>query len=261
MSEHAPDRLWSGIDIPKTIAGVLAAVTAAVIGSFLGAAGTLAGAAIASVVGSVGTEIYRKLVHRGQQKIVATFVTAPAAVGTPAVAAASDESPSQPEPVADDRPTAVTAPRQMRWGRVAMVAASVFVLAIGVLTAFELITGKTAADAVTGGHSGASSTVGGLIDRKSDNKDVTPVTTPSSATPSATPSTSGSEAPAGSSSSPATAASDSTPSSPSATSDATSPEPASTDTQNSDGGDSGQNDQTNQNNIAPPPSPQPQGTE
>ena len=35
MTEHAPDRLWSGIDIPKTIAGALAAVCAAVIGSFL----------------------------------------------------------------------------------------------------------------------------------------------------------------------------------------------------------------------------------
>ena len=111
MSEHAPDRIWSGIDVPKTIAGVLAAVTAAVIGSFLGAAGTLAGAAIASVVGSIGTEIYRKLVHRGQQKIVSTFVTAPAAVGTPAVAAAADESPSQPEPSpVDDQPETM-APR------------------------------------------------------------------------------------------------------------------------------------------------------
>jgi len=167
MSEHAPDRIWSGIDVPKTIAGVLAAVTAAVIGSFLGAAGTLAGAALASVVGSVGTEIYRKLVHRGQQKIVSTFVTAPAAVGTPAVAAATDESPSDPSPSdpspsdpspsdpspSDPSPSGETpdaAPRRMRWGRVAMVAASVFVLAIGVLTAFEAITGKNAADAVTG---------------------------------------------------------------------------------------------------------------
>ena len=86
MSEHAPDRVLSGIDIPKTIAGVLAAVSAAVLGSFLGVAGTLAGAALASIVGSVGTEIYRKFIDRSHKQIVATFVTAPAAVGTPSVA-------------------------------------------------------------------------------------------------------------------------------------------------------------------------------
>ena len=38
MSEQASDRIWSGIDIPKTIAGTLAAVSAAVVGSFLGVA-------------------------------------------------------------------------------------------------------------------------------------------------------------------------------------------------------------------------------
>src|SRR3954465_3060429 len=156
MSEHAPDRVWSGIDIPKTIAGVLAAVSAAVVGSFLGVAGTLAGAAIASVVGSGGTAGHPKFIDRSQQKSVAPFVTAPAAVGTPSVAAAADESPSQPEP--DDMPP-VGPSAKMRWGRGAAVAASVFVLAVGALTAFELITGKSAADAV-GGHTSSTTTVG-----------------------------------------------------------------------------------------------------
>ena len=77
MSEHAPDRFWSGIEISKVIAGTLAAVTAAVVGSFLGVAGTLAGAAVASVVGSVGTEIYQRSLHRGARRLSAfapTFV-------------------------------------------------------------------------------------------------------------------------------------------------------------------------------------------
>jgi multisubunit Na+/H+ antiporter MnhF subunit len=264
MSEHAPDRVWSGIDIPKTIAGVLAAVSAAVVGSFLGVAGTLAGAAIASIVGSVGTEIYRKFITRSHKKIVSTFVTAPAAVGTPAVAAAADETPSQPEPVAPDETTeaAPTAPRKMRWGRVAMVATSVFVLAIGVLTAFELITGKTAADAVTGHNSGSTSTVGSVLNlhKKSDNQDTKPATTPSSGTPSeapATSGTSGTDAPA--TTEPTAPATDTTtPSAP--PTETTSPRPTATGTQNSNGGDGGQND-GGQNDIAPPPTAQPQGTE
>src|ERR1043165_3009221 len=93
MSEHAPDRIWSGIEITKVIAGTLAAVTAAVIGSFLGVAGTLAGAAVASVVGSVGTEIYQRSLNRGAKRlgsIAPTFVKVPAAVGTPPVAAATE---------------------------------------------------------------------------------------------------------------------------------------------------------------------------
>jgi hypothetical protein len=139
MSEHAPDRIWSGIEITKVIAGTLAAVTAAVIGSFLGVAGTLAGAAVASVVGSVGTEIYQRSLHRGAKRlstIAPTFVKAPAAVGTPEVAAATEEdlpSHTVPEPVRK---------RQPRWGRVAMLAGAVFVLAMGAIWMSEKAFGE-----------------------------------------------------------------------------------------------------------------------
>lgn len=163
MTERAPERIWSGIDIGKTIAGTLAAVSAAVIGSFLGVAGTLIGAAVASIVGSVGTEIYHRMVKQGSTKIKSTFVTAPAAVGTPAVAAAEDETPSQPEPEPKT-------PAKVRWGRVAAVAASFFVLAIGSLTVFELIAQRSIADAV--GHSnGNRSTVGINLSGNSDRQE------------------------------------------------------------------------------------------
>jgi hypothetical protein len=245
MSEHAPDRIWSGIDIPKTIAGVLAAVSAAVVGSFLGVAGTLAGAAIASVVGSVGTELYHRWIDRGSKKIVATFVTAPAAVGTPAVAAAADETPSEPEPSSEHAPA-----RRLRWGRMAAVAAGVFVLAIGTLTVFELISGKTAADA-TGHHTSSSTTLCSVFCGKSDKSDqgTTPATAPTSTAPTApastAPATSATDQPA--QSAPATGTTTTAP-----TQTAT-PEPTATDTQNS-GGDG-------QNNEAPPATAQPQGTE
>lgn len=246
MSEQAPDRVWSGIDIPKTIAGVLAAVSAAVVGSFLGVAGTLAGAAVASVVGSVGTEVYRKFIDRGHKKIVATFVTAPAAVGTPAVAAAADETPSRPEPGAE--PVGATI-RKMRWGRVAAVAASVFVLAIGTLTAFELITGKSASQAV-GVRTSSSTTLGSVF---GGGKKTGPVKTPASPAPSATPTTTGgTEAPA--TTQPAgSATTGSTPSA--APTDTAAPEPTATDTQNSGGGDG-----TRKNNDVPPATGQPPAT-
>jgi hypothetical protein len=170
MSEAQPDRLWSGIEITKIIAGTLAAVTAAVIGSFLGVAGTLAGAAVASVVGSVGTEIYQRSLNRGARRlgeIAPTFVKAPAAVGTPPVAAATEqESPSH---------TVVTPGRNIRWGRVGMAAAALFVLAMGSLTVFELLSGETVASAV-GNSSSGKSTVGTLL---GDDSAATPAVTPS----------------------------------------------------------------------------------
>jgi hypothetical protein len=168
MTEHAPDRIWSGIDIPKTIAGVLAALSAAVVGSFLGVAGTLAGAAVASLIGSVGTEIYQRFLKRSHQKITGTFL-APAAVGTPPVEAAVHESPSEPP-----------APKKIRWGRVAMVAGALFVLAMGTLTVAELFAGKSVADVTRGGNSD-SSTLGSVFsDKSGSSKESTPSDTPSS---------------------------------------------------------------------------------
>jgi hypothetical protein len=180
MTEQAPDRVWSGIDIPKIIAAALAAVCAAVIGSFLGVAGTLVGAAVASVIGSVGTEVYHRYLNKGAKKIqtlaVPAFVRAPAAVGTPSVAAAAEEdSPSHTVP---DLPQ-----RQIRWGRVAIVAGALFVLAMGTLTVVELITGKSVASTV-GNGTGAKTTFGGIFDPgTSTSTTPAPTPTPSDTTP------------------------------------------------------------------------------
>lgn len=186
MAEHAPDRILTGIDIPKTIAGVLATVSAAVLGSFLGVAGTLVGAALASIIGTIGTEVYHRSIKKGARKLQSSFVTAPSAVGTPSVAAARGEVPSEPEVPGP--------PRTIRWGRVAAVAASVFLLAIGTLTAFELVTGKSAADAV-GNKSSSSTTVGSLL--RGTDKKTTPTPAPSSsATPTGTATTGATDSPA-----------------------------------------------------------------
>jgi len=186
MTEHAPNKVLSGIDIPKTIAGALAAVCAAVIGSFLGVAGTLIGAAVASIIGSVGTEIYTRSLKKGSEKlstIAPTFIRAPAAVGTPEVAAATEE----------DSPSHTVPPkRQIRWKRVAMIAGAVFVVAMGSLTVVELVTGKSVASMI-GNSTKAPTTLGGLIDPGGSSRSrpaLTPTPAPTdTATPTSTPTT------------------------------------------------------------------------
>jgi hypothetical protein len=176
MSEQAAIRNRAGIDIPKTIASVLATVTAAVVGSFAGVAGTLIGAALASLIGSIGTELYQRSIRKGAEKLQASFVTAAAAVGTPPVAADQE--------VAEDR---LPAPKKIRWARVAAVAGVVFVLALGTLTIAELISGRSAADAVSGG-SGSSPSICSVLCRSGGSghrTEPTPADTSASPTPSA----------------------------------------------------------------------------
>src|SRR5918911_4493726 len=167
MAEHAPDRIWSGINIPKTIAAALAAVCAAVVGSYLGVAGTLLGAALASIVGTIGTEIYERSIKKGGEKLrtlAPALTKAPAAVGTPPVAAATEE----------DSPSHTVAPRpQIRWRRVALLAGAVFVLAMGALTVVELFTHKSVASMVGNGTK-APSTVAGLLDPGTGSATSTP---------------------------------------------------------------------------------------
>ncbi|MFC7527445.1 hypothetical protein [Actinoplanes sp. GCM10030250] len=168
MSDHAQTRFWSGIDVPKMLAGTLAAVSAAVVGSFLGVAGTLIGAAVASVISSIGTEVYHRSINRGAKTLQSAFVTAPAAVGTPDVAA-THEPPSEVPEVPED-----TEKKRLHWKRISLVAAALFVIALGSLTAVELMAGKTAADAVSG-RDGGSPTLLNFSD-KSDNEEETPAT-------------------------------------------------------------------------------------
>jgi len=176
------ESIFSGINVPKVIAGTLAAVSAAVVGSFLGVAGTLIGAAVASLVGSVGTEIYERSLHRGAKKLqtlAPSFIKAPAAVGTPAVAAVTDDdkpSHTVPEPARA---------RQIRWRRVAVIAGALFALAMGSITAAELITGHSVQSAV-GSSSGSGTTVGNIL-KGDDTKKPAPAPS-TSTTPAPAPS-------------------------------------------------------------------------
>jgi hypothetical protein len=197
MSERTPDRIWSGIEISKVIAGTLAAITAAVVGSFLGVAGTLAGAAVASVVGSIGTEIYQRSLNKGAQRLSAiapTFVKVPAAVGTPPVAAATE----------DESPSHTVAPgRNIRWGHVAIAATTLFVLAVGSLTVFELLAGKSLPAAVGASSTGRTSVSSILGDDSAEKPAVTPSPDPSP-TPTEAPETDPTPDPTGEETAPTT---------------------------------------------------------
>lgn len=177
MSEQAPDRLWSGIQISKVIAGTLAAVAAAVLGSFLGVAGTLAGAALASVVGSVGTEIFNNSLKRGTktlQTVAPTFIKAPAAVGTPPVAAAAEEE--KPSHLVPEQPR-----RQLRWAHIGLATLTLFVLSMGAISVFEAFTDKPLS-ATLKNTSATGSTVFGSSKTSSDDEDKP--ATPASESPS-----------------------------------------------------------------------------
>jgi hypothetical protein len=163
MTEHAPDRIWSGIEISKVAAGTLAAVSAAVIGSFLGVAGTLIGAAVASVIGSVGTEVYQRSINKGAKKLqtlAPTFIKAPAAVGTPEVAAATEEdAPSHsvaPDEVVEKRAEDQSGTK-LRWKPILVGAAVVFLIAMGAIFAVEAIAGRSLASISGNGDPGRSS--------------------------------------------------------------------------------------------------------
>jgi hypothetical protein len=181
MTEHAPDRIWSGIEISKVAAGTLAAVSAAVIGSFLGVAGTLIGAAVASVIGTVGTEVYQRSINKGAKKLqtlAPTFVKAPAAVGTPQVAAATEED-APSHTVAPDEVTQKRAEEQsgskLRWKPILLGAVVVFVIAMGAIFAVEAIAGRSLAS-ISGNDSSGRSTIGVPV---GDNDSSTPSPLPS----------------------------------------------------------------------------------
>jgi hypothetical protein len=196
MSEHAPDRIWSGIEISKVAAGTLAAVSAAVIGSFLGVAGTLIGAAIASVIGSVGTEIYQRSIHRGAKKLqtlAPTFIKAPAAVGTPGVAAATEEdAPSHtvaPEEVTEKR-TQAQSGSGLRWKPILVGSVAVFIIAMGAIFAVEAIAGRSLAS-ISGNDDSGRSTLRIPVGEKKATPSPIPSVSPTETEAPATTPTSG----------------------------------------------------------------------
>jgi hypothetical protein len=133
--QHKPE-----LNITQLIAGAGATVTATVAASYFGVGGTLIGAGAVSVLSTVGATIYQHFLDRGRQRIVAKI---PARVGT-----------GRGEDVAEPLPAGGSGRPWPKWYVLCGAAAGIFLAVMGLVTAFELFTGKPLSNTVQGrqGH-------------------------------------------------------------------------------------------------------------
>jgi hypothetical protein len=106
--------------VSKLLAGGLAAISGAVVASRIGVEGTLTGAALTSIFVAVATALYSHsltLAHGRMRRLLVHRVGGDADTGQPAA-------------------------RPIRWQRVALAAAVVFVIAVGAITAVEAVAGQ-----------------------------------------------------------------------------------------------------------------------
>jgi hypothetical protein len=106
--------------VSRLLAGGLAAISGAVVASRIGVEGTLAGAALTSIFVAVATALYSHsltLAHRRMRRVLVSR-------------AGGDADPGE------------AAARPIRWQRVAVTAAVVFAIAVGAITAVEVVAGQ-----------------------------------------------------------------------------------------------------------------------
>jgi hypothetical protein len=191
-----------GLSPVQVAASALAAVSSAVLLSFFGVAGTLIGAALASIVSTVGASLYSASMKKTNDRLrrLAT-VRRQAAARTPA--APTDTTRTRETVAATRALPAALDPRRAparrsrpRWGRVAVYAAAVFVVAMGVITGIELIGQKPVAALVTNSNTSGGTTIGDLTNASSSH-DTTPTTptTPSAPTTTAPATSTGTVSP------------------------------------------------------------------
>jgi hypothetical protein len=106
--------------VSKLLAGGLAAISGAVVASRIGVEGTLTGAALTSIFVAVATALYSHsltLAHGRMRRLLVRRAGGDADTGQPSA-------------------------RPIRWQRVAVAAAVVFVIAVGAITAVEAVAGQ-----------------------------------------------------------------------------------------------------------------------
>lgn len=162
----------------QSLAGALAAVTSAVLLSTVGVAGTLIGAALGSLAATVGSAVYSYYIRATQDRVASAGTVAVTRIGhgrsrgrsTPDEAgeevAAATEDP-HPGPALEDakNPTAggfTTVLAGLPWKRIAVVATGLFVAAMVVILAFELVTGRAVSSYTGGSDSDRRTSIPGL---------------------------------------------------------------------------------------------------
>ncbi|MGH3944586.1 MAG: hypothetical protein ACRDSI_06015 [Pseudonocardiaceae bacterium] len=186
-SPSSPDDTTRKINfnLTQVAAAALAAVTTAVLGSLLGAAGTLIGAAGASVITTVGTALYQASLERSRERVrslaqrARPWPTTPVGSRTERSHSAAANAPFGDEQFPDstcgpqpwDRSQRL---KTLRWGAVIVGAFGGFVLAMMVITGFEVASGETV------GGNGEGTTIGRVVTDEPGQRNPTAPSTPHS---------------------------------------------------------------------------------
>lgn len=166
MSDDEKPRIE--INWVQTMAGALAAVTSAVLLSTFGVAGTLIGAALGSLALTLGNAVYSYSLSVTRQRVAAAQAVAAARIGLAQsrvregadahdLAEAAEDLDRAQAVLADVADEEESVPGGWRavlaglpWKRIAVVSTAIFVVAMLVILAFELLTGR-AVSTYTGG--------------------------------------------------------------------------------------------------------------
>ena len=173
------------ISLTQLLAGSAAAACGAWLASKIGVAGTVIGAAIVSALVTTLSAIYSHGARRAQERLLLRRAEVHDRARLPATY--SDDpppAPSAPQPATDG----------YRWGRIAIAALAVFVVAMGAVTVIELVKGQSFSCSSAGRNCDQGTT---LLPGRPRTHPTSPTPTPSvTTTPSlATPSGSGTPTP------------------------------------------------------------------
>lgn len=167
----------------QVIAGALGAVTAAWIASKLGVAGTLIGAALGSFVVTLSSAFYTNTLHKGRTLLIqterGTLIERKVEEGevSDAFGEAKDiDSPVVGAQFVEDKP-------RLHWKTIAVTSVIVLVIAMGGITAYELIAKHPLGD------SGGGTTIGDTFGGGPKASPSTAVPTQTTTTPPATTAT------------------------------------------------------------------------
>lgn len=142
------------LSLTQLIGGALAAMTAAYLGSRLSVVGTVVGAAIASMVAGVGGALYTASLRHTRDKVKSVWTGRVNDTPTRVVVTSDNPSVEQTPAVADapamsPRKAVVPGWRTGRfWKRMLIGVVAIFALAVGTITALELVSGQ----ALSGGQ-------------------------------------------------------------------------------------------------------------
>ncbi len=170
----------------QSLAGALAAVTSAVLLSTVGVAGTLIGAALGSLAATVGSAVYSYYIRATQDRVATAGTVAVTRIGHGrSRGPSSPDEPAAGAAVTDEEVTAAgenlhparaaledaknppaagftTVLAGLPWKRIAVVATGLFVAAMLVILAFELVTGRAVSSYTGGSDSDRRTSIPGL---------------------------------------------------------------------------------------------------